>query len=192
MARILLGERPERPKGPILSDGLWGLTRRCLDQNPRRRPDIMVVLCYLRRVLVDQQRYAGVTDIFKTGDATLENTRPMMFLSRASPSIIPFGITPTVWKGTYCSTLAYRLWGRHKLTKSSPRSDPDSDDTRSTKSKESWVSLYGMKPGDSNAHDGVRSTPSGSRDLPQRTDFHLPICGMSSTKDHHDHPGDLS
>ena len=47
MLAIVGGKRPPRPIHPTLTDRLWGLTRRCWDQEPRRRPQVLQILCGL-------------------------------------------------------------------------------------------------------------------------------------------------
>jgi len=54
-AKVMMGKRPKRPKDHILTDGLWRLTQRCLEENPRRRPGITEVVFYLRRTLAGLQ-----------------------------------------------------------------------------------------------------------------------------------------
>jgi len=44
---ILGGERPPRPTHPALTDRLWKLTQRCWDQEARRRPRLLEILCGL-------------------------------------------------------------------------------------------------------------------------------------------------
>lgn len=57
-----MGKRPSRPTHPTFTGGLWGLTQRCWDQDPRRRPEIPEVLGVLRslsvsRPVLEQLRY---------------------------------------------------------------------------------------------------------------------------------------
>lgn len=47
----MMGKRPKRPKDRILPDGLWRITQRCLEENPRRRPGITEVIFHLRKTL---------------------------------------------------------------------------------------------------------------------------------------------
>lgn len=49
--RISSGGRPKRPKNPIMTDELWKLTQRCLEQDPQRRPEIADVVRCLRKTL---------------------------------------------------------------------------------------------------------------------------------------------
>ena len=41
------GERPLRPIHPTFTDALWTMTQRCWDQEPRRRPQVLQILCSL-------------------------------------------------------------------------------------------------------------------------------------------------
>ena len=43
MLEIMRGERPPRPTHPALKDQLWVLMRRCWDQDPRSRPEVVEV-----------------------------------------------------------------------------------------------------------------------------------------------------
>lgn len=51
VAKVLSGERPERPKHPLLTDDLWGLTQKCWLRDPRQRPEIGDVVHCLRSAL---------------------------------------------------------------------------------------------------------------------------------------------
>lgn len=51
MAKVLLGERPERPNHLALTDELWALAQQCLNGDPRQRPEIAEVVCCLQRAL---------------------------------------------------------------------------------------------------------------------------------------------
>ena len=186
VARALLGERPGRPKDPILNDELWNLTQRCLEQNPGRRPDVADVVCYLQRALAVQQDRGDVGSIAKTDETTLGNILLTKLPYHASPSIIPVGTTSTGSKGTRYSMFAQRFWRRFKLTKSSLGSGPESEKADSAKSNESRDSLFHTKLGESDTHGYVRSTPSRSRDLLRKIGFCLWICGASYALDHHD------
>jgi len=55
MLKVLKGGRPERPENPMFTDGLWDMIQCCLEEDPRRRPEITEVTCYLRRVLAVRQ-----------------------------------------------------------------------------------------------------------------------------------------
>jgi hypothetical protein len=43
MLEIMRGERPPRPTHPVLTDQLWALMRRCWDQDPRLRPEVVEI-----------------------------------------------------------------------------------------------------------------------------------------------------
>ena len=191
VARVLLGERPGRPKDPILNDELWNLTQRCLEQNPGRRPDVTDVLRYFQGVLVVQQDRGDVASIAKTDETTVGNDLPTKLPYHVSPSITPFGATSMGLKGKRSLMFAHRVWKRFKLTKSSPGSGPESDKAGSVKSNESRHSLFCTKLGESDTHDYVRSTPSRSRDLLRRIGFCLWICGASYGSDHREQCSNL-
>jgi len=126
MARVLLGERPERPKVPILTDRLWDLIQRCLERNPQWRPGIADVIRDLQGALVVWQRDdTDLSGFTKTNDTTLRSARQQGLLYRASSFVTPPEVTPTGLKGT--STFAYRLVGRRRPNEPLPKSGPASD-----------------------------------------------------------------
>ena len=181
-AKVLLGERPKRPKDPVLIDGLWDLTQRCLDQNPRRRPEISEIVRYLQGDLILQKDHVD--------EETSGNTQQWGSSPCASSFIAPPEVTPTRSKGTRRSMLAYRPWRRCKLNKSSEFVSA-SDTAYDIKSKGSGHSLHHIKFGASDTPVGVQPTPSGSgsRGLLQRA-----ICWISARArappawDHHSCP----
>ena len=111
MAKVLSGERPERPKHSILTDGLWNLTQRCLDQNPQRRPEITEVACGLQ----------GIPVVWRDGmiPGSIRQREP---LHRVPSPVAPFEVTPTRLKGPDSSMLLGRLWRRCKPNESSHQS----------------------------------------------------------------------
>jgi hypothetical protein len=48
MLAIMSGKRPQRPTHSNFTDELWALMRRCWDQDPRLRPEILEVLNVFR------------------------------------------------------------------------------------------------------------------------------------------------
>ena len=68
------GELPGRPKNPTLADGLWRLTKRCLERKTQRRPKIAEVTSYLRRILTGRQGGADVASVAGANDTTLGRT----------------------------------------------------------------------------------------------------------------------
>ena len=149
MAKVLSGERPERPNDPVLTNGLWNLTQRCLDRNPQLRPDITEVVCGLRRVLVDRKGHTGVANVAQIDDATFRSTRHQDSLYRASSLITPFKVVPTRLTGPDCSVLTHRLWERSMPYESL---------------HESGHSLCRVQQtGGLDIHVSVQSTPSGLR-----------------------------
>jgi serine/threonine protein kinase len=126
VAKVLLGARPERPNNPMMTDELWDLTRRCLEEDPRRRPEIVDVVSYLRAAMVTQKGRVCVADV-KMDDMTGGRPGPWGLLS-------PFVASSEAksMKGTRYSGYFYLLWRPFKPRKSSPQSGHPSD-----KSKES-------------------------------------------------------
>ena len=59
MAKVLLGERPERPNNLTLTNELWALAQQCLNGDPRRRPEIAEVVCCLQRALAVRRSVTG-------------------------------------------------------------------------------------------------------------------------------------
>ena len=174
--KVLSGERPERPKDPILTDGLWNLTQRCLDQNPQRRPVISELVGYLQRDSVIRNGHVD--------DTALGSTQQREPLFRVSSFVVPSLEVPlTGLKGTRCSTPARRPWRRCKSNKISFGSRPASVRAHGIKSKGSGDSLYRIKSGQSN-----KSTSSGSRGLLRKAALWLFTCGAPAMQDHHDHP----
>lgn len=55
MAKVLSGERPERPNHPVLTDNLWVLVQRCWQKDPRRRPEIGDIVLHLQIALATQR-----------------------------------------------------------------------------------------------------------------------------------------
>ena len=155
----MTGERPERPKDPILTDGLWGLTKRCLEENPRRRPEIAEVISYLR-TLASREDCRDAADVTTVDGTTLGSTRECVLLYGGFTSINPFEIMLTRFKDVCCPTHAYQFWRRCKSEKSPPENGPASD-----------------------THDCAQTTAPGSRSLLRRAVFWLLNCGMPSAQD---------
>ena len=47
VSAIASGERPSRPTHPDLADDLWGLTKKCWNQEASLRPNALEILCGL-------------------------------------------------------------------------------------------------------------------------------------------------
>jgi len=116
VAKVMMGERPERPMDPILTDGLWGLIQRCLEENPLRRPEIAEVIYHLRKASASLQDHADGSGVV----TVLGNAREREVLYQA----------------TRCSIPGYRLWERCKLKRSLPENGSTSDSAYSMKSRE--------------------------------------------------------
>ena len=74
----------------MLTDPLWDLTYRCLEQDPRRRPEITEVARDLHRTLVAREDLADVTDTWGADDTTLGSVQERKSSCRASSLIAPF------------------------------------------------------------------------------------------------------
>lgn len=184
VAKVLLGELPKRPNDSILTDGLWDLTRRCLDQNPRQRPEITEVVLYLRRVLAIRQDRADSTDANKD-DMNVGCICPWGQFYRASSSINSSEIIPTGFKDTNHSMPLYRLRRPCELKKASSEPGYAFDSDRSIYSKELWDSPQHTELGGSESHQTVKIAPYGSRNVLRRSFLSLG-CGVSSVEDHQD------
>jgi len=139
----MLGERPGRPRNPIFTNGLWLLALRCLEENPRRRPEIPEVIACLRRALVRRKRHTSVAGVVKGHDTTLESTRERLSLYRI-----------------YCSGLARRLWRRYKFM-ISPEPGVPSDESND-KLGESCQNFDHAKVGGLDTNECVQPALSGS------------------------------
>lgn len=122
---VRTGERPKRPKDPILTNKLWELTLRCLDQDPRRRPEIMEVVRDLQDALVARKGRTDTVGVARVDDTTLRE--PSFRTSSSTPP--PSEVTLTGLTGTRCLILVRRLWRRFKQKKHIPESKPASDRT---------------------------------------------------------------
>ena len=120
---VLMGERPERPKDPILTNKLWNLTQRCVDQDPRRRPEIAEVVRDLQEALVTRKGRTDTVGVARVDATTLTES------SFRTSSFTPSEATLTGLIGTRCLILVRRLWRRFKLKKYLPESEPVSDRT---------------------------------------------------------------
>lgn len=177
IAKVLSGERPKRPKDPILTNKLWNLVQRCLEQNPERRPDIAGVVCDLQKALAVRQRdYAGVPGVTGTDDATLRWSRRQGLLSRRSSRTTASEVTPTELKGT--PTLASNLLGRSNLDESLL------DKARCIGSGDSMHDLHRTEPREFGTHEVVQYVSSRWCDLLRRTGSWLLNGRVPSTQDH--------
>jgi len=184
MAKVLLGELPKRPNVSILTDGLWDLTRRCLDQNPRQRPETAEVVRYLRGALVVRQDHADFTDT-NMDDANVGCICPWGSFYRASSSITPSRITPTGFEGPHCPTPPYRLWRRCDLENTPPEPGHAFDRDCSIDSKVLWNSSQRTDFGGPEIHPPVQFTPCGSHSVLRRSLLMLG-CGVPSAEDYQD------
>ena len=160
-ATVLLGDRPGRPKDPILTNRLWVLTQRCLAQDPRQRPEIMEVVCDLREASVIRQDCTNAADVARVDDTTSGSTKQREPPRRTPSFITPFEVTLTGLKGSRYWILLRRFWRRLMPKKSSPESKPASGRTHSFR--------------------------SSSRDLLGRASCQLLTCGSPPVQDHYDH-----
>ena len=182
--KVLSGERPERPRDPTLTDGLWDLTQRCLDQDPQRRPEITEVVCDLSRALIARQDHTDAADTTRADDTTLGGTKQWEPPCQASSPTIPFQDTPVGLKGTRSTVLACRLRRRPKLKRSSLESLLASDRACGIKSEESRRRFSSIKLGDLNVSMGVQFTPSDFRKSLRRAGLWLLTCGASFAQNH--------
>ena len=183
MRKISSGELPERPKNPALADGLWRLTKRCLERNPRRRPKIAEVTSYLRRILTDRQGRAGVAT---ANDTTLGSTREKELASRLASFVNHLVVTPIGLQDTHSSMHAYQPRRWYGLKNPSPECRYASDGACETKFRRCSQSIRGVELGELDTHEGVQSTPSGSRSLLRRIGFWVLSCGTPRVKDYQD------
>jgi len=139
--KIMMGQRPERPKDPILTDGLWVLTQRCLEENPQSRPEITEVISYLR-ILAGRRDYADVAMVDDT-------TREGELVSRRSPLINSFEISQDY------SVHSYQHWWRCELETTPPEYRPASDGAHSVKPSEFWHIVNRVESGESDTHEGM-------------------------------------
>ena len=161
-ARVLLGERPERPKVPNLTNGLWDLIQRCLGENPRGRPEITEVVRELRRA------------IFAREDFGL-------------PSATPSGLRPPT--STNASRLfPFRLRRRRKLNKPSSESESTTGKAGCVKYEVAGFSTHRVKLRGLPTPTDMQSVSHRSRGLLQRAGFWLSNCGLLSAQDRHNRP----
>jgi hypothetical protein len=70
---VLSGNRPTRPAHPDLTDDLWEVTKRCWNEDPQCRPDIMEVILCLRNSIDLWCDRTDVNDDEVTDEGTLES-----------------------------------------------------------------------------------------------------------------------
>ena len=74
----------------MLTDPLWDLTYCCMEQDPRRRPEITKVARDLQGTLVAREDLADVTDTWGADDTTLGSVREREPSCRASSLVALF------------------------------------------------------------------------------------------------------
>lgn len=187
VAKVLSGERPERPTDPGLTNKLWALTKRCLERNPRRRPGIAGAVGDLQKALVSRRRdYVDIADNVRIEDATFGSTLQQGLLYRASSYFTPPEVAPTVFQGT--SIFARRFLGRR--TPNRPLPEAASDTASSIGSSGSGDNLHLISAGGSGTRVVGQFTPSRSRDFLRRTGSWFMSLGGPSAQDQHNRPDD--
>ena len=182
---VLFGERPERPKDPILTDELWGLTRRCLEHNPRQRPEITEVAYKFQEALVVRKDHENVADVAQTDNMTSGCIQQWDPSYRGPSSIASLEVTPTGLGALCCSMLPYRFWRRWKPTEFFLESETTSDRASSVRSKGSGHSFRTIRQlGELCMSVGVQSTPYASRNLLGLVCSWLLNRGAPSTQDY--------
>lgn len=154
VAKVLSGERPERPKDRAVTQELWALTRRCLEENPERRPEIREVIYYLRKVLAN--RKDGLCGAkANVDDAVVGGAHPwrcsFVLPSRGGP------------KNT--RSVPSQLSWPWELEKVNPQAVYKTHLISSLRSKESWQSLECRPSGNKRR---MRNVPSGLSGLLRR------------------------
>ena len=141
----MMGERPERPKDKTLTDELWNLTQRCLEENPQRRPEITEVVSYLR-ILTGWQDCADVSIV-----DDMAQERELLYCTSSLTS--SFGVTPIGLQD--CSVHGYKLGQCCELERAPSEYGPASDSTHSLKPNECWYGARRVEIGGSDTHEGV-------------------------------------
>ena len=177
IAKVLSGERPERPKDPNVTDGLWALTRQCWEEDPRRRPEITEVAYYMRKAMAVQQDNACRTGP-EMDDATVGCGYPWGPPRSTFLSITPSRAAFTRLKDEAYSGFSSRFLWHSKLETIVPESISTS--SRACGIKDKRYCLGSMRPGWSGtgACEGAQHTPSGSRKLFRKTRTFLLSCSM--------------
>jgi len=163
--RVLSGERPQRPKDPGLTNQIWDMATRCLERNPRRRPDITEIVCGLQNALavrqLDHVDLAGISNTGHLGDKQL--------LHRALIHV-------------------RRLLGHRKPKKTNPESWPASHEACDIKPSESGKIHHLVRLEGLGAPGAVQSRSSHSRCVLRRAAWWLLNRNASSTQDHRNRP----
>lgn len=167
-----------------MTDGLWNLIRRCLEQDPQLRPEIVEMVCGLQGALIFQ---GEITGIVGADGVNLGSTRQRGLLHRAFQFVTPCETTPIGSKGTRCLMLTYKPWGCCKLNKPLPESRAASEKV-GIKTKESEHSFHRIGLGELGTPGIVRSTPSRSRGSPRWAGPWLLNIGAPSVQGHDDYP----
>ena len=152
--RVLLGQRPDRPEHPGLTDELWGMIRRCWEEDALRRPGSSEVVSHLRRASIVQPVHGDALEI------TLEGWKAGSFLRNVSrrlrgvPSVVTDQFRPERFGGTRCTI---------------PRLGPEGFHRMGTDRSE--TSLHSMKIRELEEPVGGQTTPSGPCGLFRRPAF---------------------
>jgi len=162
--KVLSGERPQRPKDPELTNKIWGLTTRCLERNPQRRPDIAEVVCGLQEALaVRQLDRVGFAGISKAGVKHLGGLKGALMHVRP-------------------------LLGHCKPKNNNPEPWPASNEACGIKSSESGNVHHLIRLGGLGTSVVVQSSSSRSRGILRRAASWLLNCNVPSTEDHRNRP----
>lgn len=171
VVKVLSGERPERPKDPVVTDKLWALIQLCWERTPRRRPEITDVVSCLRGAMATRNNRQ--TNI---GDANTRSVQPWW----SSPSrVAPTGSNDDIPS----SRLSLRhLWPR-KLGKITPQVRYDAHRASSIESKGSY-GLDRVESGRFDSRGGGQNTLSGPFELLRRARTWFLNCGKPSAFDY--------
>lgn len=139
VVKVLSGERPERPKDQIITQELWTLTQRCLEENPRRRPEIGEVIFRLRRVMATGKDRLCGSKVY-TGNAAVESAHP-----RWRSLITTSRFSPTYPKEILSSKVSSQPLWPCELEKVNPQAMYNTHWDSNIVSKESWHSLENVE-----------------------------------------------
>lgn len=170
--RVLSGQRPDRPKNPNLTDGLWELTERCWEGDPLRRPESSEIVSQLRRAAISQPDHENTVDGGKPAGSIVRMVSRRL---RGVPSAIT------------CRLRRSRFGDRHHAS-----SRPVSGVFRRIESGGSETSLHGMKYRELDRPVSAQVTPSGLCGLLRRPAFWNSRGETTPARSWNDHRGNLS